>query len=54
VTQTIRGLLFGVGPSDPTTIAAVAVLFGLVALGACVAPAVRAARVDPLTTLRNG
>ncbi len=49
----IRGLLFGVQPFDPATLAAVAVLFGLVALAACLIPARRAARVDPLTAIRN-
>ena len=49
----IRGLLFGVQPFDPATLGAVAVLFGLVALAACFVPARRAARVDPLTAIRN-
>ena len=49
----IRGLLFGVQPFDPATLGAVAVLFGLVALAACIVPARRAARVDPLTAIRN-
>jgi putative ABC transport system permease protein len=54
VTRGIRGLLFGVQPFDPATIAAVALLFCLVALAACLGPARRAGRVDPLTALRNG
>jgi predicted permease len=49
----IRGLLFGVEPFDPATLGAVAVLFGVVALAACLVPARRAARVDPLTAIRN-
>jgi predicted permease len=49
----IRGLLFGVGATDPLTLGAVAVLFSLVALVACLVPALRAARVDPITALRN-
>lgn len=49
----IRGLLFGVRPADPLTLVAVAVLFSLVAIGACAIPARRAARVNPLTAIRN-
>ena len=49
----IRGLLFGVQPFDPATLAAVAMLFALVALAACFIPARRAARVDPLTAIRH-
>jgi putative ABC transport system permease protein len=49
----IRGLLFGVQPFDPLTVGAVAGLFCLVALAACLGPARYAARVDPLTALRN-
>lgn len=50
--QLIAGLLFSVSRFDPWTyLAAVAVLLG-VALGACAAPAWRAARIDPATTLR--
>ena len=50
--RAIRGLLFGVQPFDPVTIGAVAVLFAAVALAACLIPARRAARVDPLAVLR--
>ena len=53
VTRWIRGLLFGVEPFDPATLGAVGVLFSLVALGACLLPARRAARVDPMTAIRN-
>jgi predicted permease len=48
----IAGMLFEVSPLDPWTyIAAVAVLL-VVTLGACSAPAWRAARIDPAATLR--
>ena len=49
----IRGLLFGVRPFDPLTLGAVALIFCAVAVAACLAPARRAARVDPLTSLRS-
>jgi predicted permease len=49
----IRGLLFGVRPFDPVTFAVVAVIFCLVATVACLGPARRAGRVDPLTALRS-
>jgi putative ABC transport system permease protein len=53
VARWIRGLLFGVRPFDPLTLGAVAVLFCPVALAACLVPALRAARVDPLKAIRN-
>jgi putative ABC transport system permease protein len=48
----LAGLLFGVGPADPTTYAAITILLTLVALAACWIPARRAASVDPLIALR--
>jgi putative ABC transport system permease protein len=48
----IGSLLFGVSPLDPITYVAVTGLLGIVALGACLVPAFRAARVDPMETLR--
>jgi predicted permease len=52
LTQLLRSLLFGVGPIDPVTFAAVPLLLVAVALLACWMPARRAARVDPLEALR--
>jgi putative ABC transport system permease protein len=46
-------LLFGVAPFDPITFASVAVLLLAVALAACLVPAWRAARVDPVIALRS-
>jgi putative ABC transport system permease protein len=52
LTRLIRGLLFGVTPTDYTTFIAVAVVLALVAVLATLIPARRAAKVDPLVALR--
>ena len=44
----IGSVLFGVQPTDPTTLAAVTMTITLVAAGACWLPAWRASRLDPL------
>ncbi|MFP5284405.1 MAG: ABC transporter permease [Thermoanaerobaculia bacterium] len=46
-------LLFGVRPEDPITIAAAAALCLVTAVAGCLPPALRAARVDPLSALRT-
>jgi predicted permease len=52
VTRLVRGLLYGVNPTDPVTFAAIALLLVGVALAASFVPAWRATRVDPLESLR--
>jgi putative ABC transport system permease protein len=49
----LRSMLFGIGPTDPLTLSATAVLLAAVALAACLIPAWRAMRVDPVTVLRS-
>jgi putative ABC transport system permease protein len=52
LTRFLTGLLFEVKPSDPLTYALVAGLLALVAIAACLIPARRATKVDPLVALR--
>jgi putative ABC transport system permease protein len=51
--QAISTFLFGVQPRDPLTFVAVPIVLVLTALAACAAPALRAARVDPVVAFRN-
>jgi putative ABC transport system permease protein len=51
--QLLAGMLYGVRPADPPTLVAVVALLGTVALLACVVPARRAVRVDPIASLRE-
>ena len=48
----IRTLLYYVQPLDPLIYAAVAVLFALIAVAACLLPSLRASRIDPIVALR--
>jgi putative ABC transport system permease protein len=50
---TFRSMLYEVSPSDPITLIVVALLLLSTALLACVIPARRAMRVDPVTALRQ-
>ena len=51
LTPLMRTLLTNVRPLSPVVYAAVAVFFGVVAALACLLPALRASRIDPLTAL---
>lgn len=51
--RTLSSLVFGVTAADPWTLAAVAALLSAVALAACLLPALRATRVDPIRALRE-
>jgi ABC-type lipoprotein release transport system permease subunit len=51
-TRLLRTLLFETNTYDPLTFAVVPLVLAAAALAACYAPARRAARVDPMITLR--
>jgi len=52
-TRLVRSLLFETAPLDPLTYVGAALLLGLVAAVACLVPALRAVRVEPLVVLRS-
>jgi predicted permease len=53
LTRMISSLLFGVKPTDPLTFFSVLALLLLVALSACLFPAGRAMRIEPMAALRT-
>ena len=52
LSRLMSGMVFGVAPGDPITLAAVVVVLTSVALAACYLPARRASRIDPMLALR--
>jgi putative ABC transport system permease protein len=52
-TRVLSGMLYGVSPSDPVTIVSVIIIVFVVAALASFMPARRAARLDPMQTLRE-
>lgn len=52
IARMLAGFLFGITAHDPVTFTAVAVIFVIVAGAACLAPAWRATRVEPMVALR--
>ena len=53
VTRLLSRELYGVGPTDPVTYLAVAVVMVIVTMAACAIPTYRAMRVDPSVALRQ-
>ena len=49
--KVLSGLLYGVTATDPLVFGGVVVLLGAVALVAAGIPALRASRIDPVTTM---
>jgi len=52
LTRLLESQLYGVTPIDPIVFAGAALLLAAVALAAALAPALRAARTDPMEALR--
>jgi putative ABC transport system permease protein len=53
LTRLMKALLFEVRPTDPVTLFGVALVIALVAAIACLVPAFRATRIDPMAALRE-
>jgi putative ABC transport system permease protein len=53
LTRFLGRMLFGIEPFDAVTFAGAALVIGAVAIVACTVPAFRAARVDPVSALRQ-
>jgi len=53
LSRSISGMLYGVSPVDPLTLTGVVAIVVIIAAFAAFVPALRAARVDPMTVLRD-
>jgi predicted permease len=50
----VRSMLYGVGPADPLVLLAVLAALSVTALAACLLPARRAMKVEPMRAMRDG
>jgi predicted permease len=48
----VGSLLYGISPRDPLVMTMAALILGLIGVAACMIPALRASRVDPVASLR--
>jgi putative ABC transport system permease protein len=53
LSQLLEALLFGISAVDPLTFLVCGILVSVMALAACLLPALRASRVDPMVALRH-
>ena len=53
VSRSLSSMLYGVSATDPATLTGVIVIVLIVAAAAALVPALRAARIDPMTALRE-
>ena len=53
LTRLLVSQLFGVSPTDPGVLAVAVATLAAVSVVACLIPAVRATRVDPIVALRS-
>jgi ABC-type antimicrobial peptide transport system permease subunit len=49
----LRNQVYGVATADPVTLASISVVLMIAVVAACVAPALRAMRIDPALVLRE-
>jgi putative ABC transport system permease protein len=52
--RVVEGVLYEVSPTEPLTVVVVAVFLAVVAVVATLFPALEAARVNPVESLRDG
>jgi ABC-type antimicrobial peptide transport system permease subunit len=53
LTRSLSALLFEISPLDPLSYSAAVVLLALVSICACLVPAWRASRVDPIIAMQS-